>query len=126
MKCTSRHGDAGDEKGVPAHPTCPIVIRRPALKKRSDASNHYETTDGKRANGLPEGEPTTYLNGLAIPIQPAISINLQQVDFVHGDRPQHARGMSLVSQRRDSSSILLPVCQSWERPLLKLSSYRVL
>jgi hypothetical protein len=49
MKCTSRHGVAG-EKGVPAHPTCPIVIRRPALKKRSDASNHDESTDGKRAN----------------------------------------------------------------------------
>jgi hypothetical protein len=124
MKCTSRRGDAGDEKagdekGVPAHPTCPIVIRRPAPKKRSDASNHDESTDRKRANGLPEGEPTTHLNGLAIPIQPAISINLQQADFVHADRPQLARRMSLASQWRDSFQFFFPIVSHGRAALAK-------
>jgi hypothetical protein len=76
------HGHASNGKGIPAHPTRQIVISRPALKERADASNHNERTDDECPNGLPEGEASTHLNGLTIPVKPTVSIDLQQIDFV--------------------------------------------
>ena len=74
------HGHASNGKGIPAHPTRQIVINRPALKERADASNHNERTDDECPNGLPEGEASAHLNGFAIPVKPAVSIDLQQID----------------------------------------------
>jgi hypothetical protein len=59
------------------------VINRPALKERADTSNRNERTDDECPNGLPEGEASAHLNGFAIPIKPAVSIDLQQIDFAN-------------------------------------------
>jgi hypothetical protein len=77
------HGHASNGKGIPAHPTRQIVINRPALKERADTSNRNERTDDECPNGLPEGEASAHLNGFAIPIKPAVSIDLQQIDFAN-------------------------------------------
>src|ERR1700721_4708492 len=77
------HGHASNGKGIPTHPTRQIVISRPALKERADASNHNERTDEECPNGLPEGEASANLNGLAIPVKPAVSLDLQRINFVH-------------------------------------------
>jgi hypothetical protein len=76
MKCTSRHGDAGDEKGVPAHSACPIGeitkgkamscyslgVQIPAatgmFNAASDWAAYYVITIRRQRNRVPANERT--------------------------------------------------------------------